>query len=316
MSHKGTNWAIQQRGLPPATKLVLWHLCDRHNPDYGCFPSQAQLAYDAECSRSALNDHLARLEAAGLIRRERRIDPKTRKQQNTRYILGFEEEFAQEPCPEVGHGISETEPEHQEDPCPNTGHGAVSDFDPEPCPISGDSRVRNSDTNPVREPLREPVRDEEERASACSSDFLARLRLSLGVTEDGSAGSSPWWQDEFARRRVEAWLAMGLTEAEVLEVAEEHRRSVPEAPEGPKALDRAMGRAMAARDVVKSAPGAKRSRKDADPPASEADQLAFLADWVNSDRFIPASALSNTTRDKLLSRGLVTPDRMLARGFR
>jgi hypothetical protein len=34
MSHRATNWAIQQRGLAPATKLVLWHLCDRHNPDY------------------------------------------------------------------------------------------------------------------------------------------------------------------------------------------------------------------------------------------------------------------------------------------
>ncbi len=39
MSHRATNWAIQQRGLPPAAKLVLWHLCDRHNPDFGCFPS-------------------------------------------------------------------------------------------------------------------------------------------------------------------------------------------------------------------------------------------------------------------------------------
>ena len=33
MSHKATVWAIQQRGLKPATKIVLWFLCDRHNPD-------------------------------------------------------------------------------------------------------------------------------------------------------------------------------------------------------------------------------------------------------------------------------------------
>ena len=54
MSHRATNWAIQQRGLAPATKLVLWHLCDRHNPDYGRFPSQDQLAADAEISRAEL----------------------------------------------------------------------------------------------------------------------------------------------------------------------------------------------------------------------------------------------------------------------
>ena len=44
MSHKATVWAIQQRGLKPATKIVLWFLCDRHNPDFGCFPTQMRLA--------------------------------------------------------------------------------------------------------------------------------------------------------------------------------------------------------------------------------------------------------------------------------
>src|SRR6056297_2271066 len=69
MSHAATNWAIQQRGLKPTTKIVLWHLCDRFNPDYGCFPSQERLAQDCEISRSTLNEHLGRLEAAGLLRR-------------------------------------------------------------------------------------------------------------------------------------------------------------------------------------------------------------------------------------------------------
>ncbi len=92
MSHRATNWAIQQRGLPPATKLVLWHLCDRHNPDYGCFPSQDQLAADVEISRASLNTHLDRLERAGLIRRERRLDDSHR-QKSTRYFLGFEADF-------------------------------------------------------------------------------------------------------------------------------------------------------------------------------------------------------------------------------
>ena len=42
MSHKATVWAIQQRGLKPATKIVLWFLCDRHNPDFGCFPTRGK----------------------------------------------------------------------------------------------------------------------------------------------------------------------------------------------------------------------------------------------------------------------------------
>ncbi|WP_369682753.1 helix-turn-helix domain-containing protein [Roseovarius sp. M141] len=80
MSHEATNWAIKQRGLKPTAKIVLWHLCDRFNPDYGCFPSQARLAHDCEISRATLNRHLDGLEARGLIRRIRVIDPKTGQQ--------------------------------------------------------------------------------------------------------------------------------------------------------------------------------------------------------------------------------------------
>jgi hypothetical protein len=93
MSHAATNWAIQQRGLKPAAKIVLWHLCDRFNPDYGCFPSQARLAEDCEISRATLNRHLDALEAAGLIRRLRTIDARTGQQRPTRYLLAFEAGF-------------------------------------------------------------------------------------------------------------------------------------------------------------------------------------------------------------------------------
>jgi len=96
MSHAATNWAIQQRGLKPATKIVLWFLCDRHNPDFGCFPTQARLAEDAEMSISALNEHLATLEDLGLIHRIRTHNPRTHRRQPTRYILGFEAGFPQE----------------------------------------------------------------------------------------------------------------------------------------------------------------------------------------------------------------------------
>ena len=124
MSHRATDRAIQQRGLRPATKLVLWHLCDRHNPDHGCFPSQQMLAADVEMSRSTVNEHLTLLEQHGLIRRERRNDPSTRKQMSTCYLLGFEAGFEREPCPVSGHG---NDPE----PCPKNPESQI------PCPESG-----------------------------------------------------------------------------------------------------------------------------------------------------------------------------------
>ncbi|TIW39537.1 MAG: helix-turn-helix domain-containing protein [Mesorhizobium sp.] len=155
MSHAATNWAITQRGLKPATRVVLWHLCDRHNPDQGCFPSQDKLAYDCEMSRSALNEHLKILEAKGLIRREQRINPKTKQQESTSYALAFEPGFVSASKPVATQGVVE--------PCPETGHGAVSGKEGEPCPENGESRVRNPDTNLVREPVIEP---QEVRASA------------------------------------------------------------------------------------------------------------------------------------------------------
>lgn len=179
MSHKATNWAIQQRGIRPAAKLVLWHLCDRFHPDNGCFPSQETLAEDCELSRSSLNDQLDTLEKAGLIRREPQRDDANR-QRSTRYRFAFEPDFK---------AVTEGEP------CPNSGHGAVSENHPEPCPKNAESRVRNSDTNLVREPVIEP-----ERESA---------REEIDQFEQARKA----WPSGFADSREEAlgaWLALSL----------------------------------------------------------------------------------------------------------
>lgn len=39
-------------------------------------------------------------------------------------------------------------------------------------------------------------------------------------------------------------------------------------------------------------------------------RLAMLADWINSGKPVPPSAVSNTQRDELVDRGLVTRDRL------
>ncbi|MDI7924578.1 helix-turn-helix domain-containing protein [Ferirhizobium litorale] len=149
MSFDATNWAIKQRGLKPAAKIVLWHLCDRYHPDHGCFPSQETLADDCELPRSTLNVHLGDLERAGLIRREQRRDKGSKRQESTRYRFPFEPGFVaavpSSPCPEAGHG--------SEDP--------VSRNEGEPSPENGESRVQNLDSNPVREPVIEPVNSRE-----------------------------------------------------------------------------------------------------------------------------------------------------------
>lgn len=89
MSHEATNWAMKQRGLKPATKIVLFCLADRHNPDYGCFPDHKTLAADAEMSERSIRDHLDILEKAGLITRETGAR-KDGTFASTRYVLAFD----------------------------------------------------------------------------------------------------------------------------------------------------------------------------------------------------------------------------------
>jgi hypothetical protein len=338
MSHEATNWAIKQRGLKPTTKIVLWHLCDRFNPDYGCFPSQARLAHDCEISRSTLNEHIGQLEATGLLRRVPRIDPVTKRQLPTRYILGFEPGFTPVdvvPCPKIGHGVlslgldpetsAETDPTTiiSVEPCPDSGHGidgqAVSGFCPDPCPENDQSRVRNPDTNLVREPLSKPVKEEED-AQAREIDFDRFFAEVLGALGFAANTTLPaWWQGLPARLHVRRWIDdLGLSEDRIIEVAMETRNDHPNPPDGPKALDRFMERAAQrdAQEVAADASGgkAKRQRKrDLGPPPNDDQLAAFYAAKINSDEYLPASMISNAMCGAMLARGLVTRERLLLR---
>ncbi|MBC7140383.1 MAG: helix-turn-helix domain-containing protein [Defluviimonas sp.] len=349
MSHKATVWALDQRSIKGTTKIVLWHLCDRYNPEHGCFPSQELLAYDCQVSRSGLNNHLRRLEKCGLMRRERRIDPITKRQMSTRYILGFEEGFTpvpsaaaagnpaeiaspeEKPCPNIGHGQLGEEPFANnalgcatvEKPCPDFAHGAVSRKQADPCPENEQSRVQNLDTNLVREPLREPVKEEEEEeedAAARDADFdrfFAELLQALGFLANATLPA--WWQGWPAQLHVRRWRDdLGLSEERILKVAAETRRDHPNPPDGPKALDRFMER-VARRDAQAAANSlkAKRSRKShVKPPPSEDELAAFYAAKVNSDEYLPTGMISTAMCHAMLDRGLVTPERLRQRGVR
>jgi len=322
MSHDATNWAIQRRGLKPATKIVLWHLCDRHNPDFGCFPTQARLAEDAEMSISALNAHLAKLEELRLIHRVRAHDPRTHKRQATRYILGFEKGFPQEPTLETGDGFCGTNEEQETGPTPESGDGAISGFSAKPSPDFAQSHLRNPETNLVREPLSKPVK-EEEGATAREIDFdrfFAELLSALGFAANASLPA--WWQGWPARTHVRRWIDdLGLSEDRIIEVATESRADRPNPPDGPKALDRFMERA-AQRDAQTitanaSSAKAKRQRKrDIGPAPSDDELAAFYAAKVNSDAYLPQNMISTAMCGLMLARGLVTPERLRMRGIR
>jgi len=97
---------------------------------------------------------------------------------------------------------------------------------------------------------------------------------------------------------------LGLSEDRIIEAATETRRDHPAPPDGPKALDRAMERA-AKRDAQVAtaspeAPTGKRQPKRTEGARPSAEELAaFYADMVNSDRYLPANAISNTIQDAM-----------------
>ena len=73
MSHYMTALAMKQKGLKPATKIVLYWLADHHNEQTGrCFPSLKKLAEECEMDKSTVIRHLAVLEERGLIKRDQR----------------------------------------------------------------------------------------------------------------------------------------------------------------------------------------------------------------------------------------------------
>ncbi|MFV0303405.1 MAG: helix-turn-helix domain-containing protein [Paracoccus sp. (in: a-proteobacteria)] len=207
MSHVATNWAFQQRGLKPSAKLVLLALADCHNPAHGCFPTQAFLAEVCEINRDTVNVQLSLLEARGLIRRIQSVDPSTRRQRPTRYKLAFEADFPVD----CGNKIPQEAVENSVSEIP-TQPKAVSEIRGEPCRKNGQSRVGNSDTNPVIEPVREP--DDDDGRASVELTFREKILDAMGVRPDGVAGPSKFIGGTGDMAEARRWLDLpGLTEA-------------------------------------------------------------------------------------------------------
>ena len=291
MSHKATNWAIQQRGLMPATKLVLWYLCDRHTPDFGCYPSQDQLADDAEISRASLNTHLRKLEEAGLIRRQRRAEQGTKQRKSTRYLLGFEDDFSQKPCPDSGHGNGQK-------PCPNLEQNREK-----PCPNPEQSHVRILDTNLVRKKETTTARDAHARQApettclaACGEGLSYEARAVIGATAPV----------------IDGWLAAGYDlDADILPVLQARTLRKRADPIRTWAY---FTPAITKRHAQRTAQAAKpKGAGEMGSVPTAYDLMVMTADWINSGRYVPPSAVSTSKRAALLAAGLVTEATLRAR---
>lgn len=65
-------WAVEAKGLPPASKVILIQLALYHNEETGlCSPSVSKLAADCEVSLPSVYNHLRKLEQRGFLTRQR-----------------------------------------------------------------------------------------------------------------------------------------------------------------------------------------------------------------------------------------------------
>jgi DNA-binding Lrp family transcriptional regulator len=223
MSHNATNWAIRQKGLKPPTKIVLWHLADCHNPAGGCFPSQKYLADECEMSRSTVNEHLDKLEKAGLIRRETQVDPRTKQQLPTQYHLALDGILF----------VPETQDVDGEETADASAvseirTGAVSGKTQKPCPENGHSRVRNPDTNLVREPVKEP--DGGDGVGASDRGLTEREELIEAMGAQPITATGRIFGNIADMAEVARWSDLGLTHSQQIQIIRETMTGKPDGP--------------------------------------------------------------------------------------
>ncbi len=291
MSHDATSWAFKQRGVGTA-KLVLLALADCHNPVYGCFPSQAYLSAVCEIHRDTVNEHLKLLEARGLIRRVRSVDPVTKRQRPTRYKLAFEDDFA---TSDGGSQPSNGE-EKAVSEIPTRAEKPVSEIPAEPCRIYPENRVGNSDTNLVREPLREP----------CVGGASAA---------HNSADFQTLWKAHPRPRDREASAKLF---ADAVEAGEDPKRIIQAAERyaaenaGNKAMYVAYSTTWLENQRWRDFPGEPLPQS---VEGSDARAAVFWANKIKSGRYVPPSAINPALASCMLKNGLVTTDQMRRAGL-
>ena len=302
MSDLATDWAILQRGLHPAAKLVLWHLCDRHTPGSGCFPSQDQLTADTEISRASLNIQLRRLEEAGLIRRHRRPGQGPKQWKSTRYILGFEADFPKKPSPDSRRKSGQK-------PSPDLAQTPTK-----PCPDLEQSHLRILDTNLVRKKETTTARS----THASTHDTHAREAPEMACLAACGEGLCVEARAVIQATApvIDRWLAAGYDlDVDILPVLKARTLRKRDDPIRTWAyFTPAVARRHAQRTALAAkAKGAGETGSVPKPKPSAYELMVMTADWINSGRYVPPSAVSTSKRAALLAAGLVTEATLRAR---
>lgn len=197
MSHAATNWAIKQRGLKPATKIVLFYLADRHNPDYGCFPSLDTLADDCEMSRRSVQHQIDILIEKGLVSVEKMPRSRGHMPRN-RYVFSFEMDATS-----LGQNLP-------------MAKSALGKNDDPPLAKSATSLGQNLPTNLVKEPCKEPCKAARGKAEVMQDRIVEALGLTGREMNTSGTFVVKGMDVHNLTASLEVWAKHGLTDDQII----------------------------------------------------------------------------------------------------
>ncbi|OIQ67523.1 hypothetical protein GALL_508960 [mine drainage metagenome] len=177
----------------------------------------------------------------------------------------------------------------------------------------GKSHVQNLDTNLVREPVTTTTRD----AGATRDAPADPEATCLGVCGEG-LGSAARAAITATRPVIEGWLATGYDlAADILPmITERTRRPRTDPIRTWDYFTPAIARHHARRTAQATRSGIAGEADAAGRDGAQTDalqKLTFMATWINSNRYVPPSAVSTAMRTALLAAGLVTEAALRAR---
>ena len=282
MSRELLKWARQQ-DLARGPFNVLITLAFFHSDEQGCYPSQSKIAKHSRYARSTVNEHLSSLERLGMIRRTRRKD----KYQRSSSTLYF---FPRFNCP----------PNTEE----NTQSGSVSESWTEPCPVSRNTRVQFPDTKQDTK-TKLTTSPQKGLKAAASADETAQ-QIYSGITQlfraSGKEIAGPYWEPARCILHIYGWLDhFDLSAEQILDAISKHSEKFSEAPKGPKAFDKC---------VEDLAGDSDRLHLSNTELPEITDLPAFYAKKIQAGEYVPVNAITATTRNEILRRGLATPEKM------
>jgi|GEM_PF-2126751 len=155
--------------------------------------------------------------------------------------------------------------------------------------------------------------DEEARASASSfSEFVLEICEAVGHPE--LIERSFWKLEAENGFFITAWRGLGLSDEAILEAARSHASDMPEPPNGPKGLQRAMERkAKPTASTKTSARGRRTVTERKYTPLQE--RVAYFSKLLASGRYVAPTTITSTMRAALISGGHVTEEELRRRGL-